>query len=40
MYSYNISGYTLPSEIIDISYNLSLLRLLYRYLLEIKFGKR
>lgn len=40
MYSYNISGYTLPSEIIDISYNLSLLRLLYRYLLEIKFGRR
>lgn len=40
MYSYNLSGYTFPSDVIDNSYNLNLLRILYRYLLEIKFSKK
>ena len=40
MYNYNIIGYNTQKNIIDISYNLNILRLLYRYLLEIHFNNK
>lgn len=39
MYNYSLYGYHETAQVIDISYNLNILRLLYRYLLEILMGK-